>query len=118
MTRAIPGTIATKDRDFIYIEASSDEVFHHIVSEALSVNDEISMPASGGALEEKVRLTLDDGTSLMGISYKGDLEGWRAKLVAFCKSSGRVHGNVCDAEIVLSSGVTLPLDDIKVDFDD
>ncbi|MGN6548215.1 MAG: hypothetical protein ACTHK7_24480 [Aureliella sp.] len=89
MNRTIPGMVEVEGREFFYVETLAREGFDEILDEALAGSPELPFPKFGGVIEEKVRILLDDGISLRGISYKGDLAGWRRKLVAYCNTTHR-----------------------------
>ena len=70
MNRTIPGTIEVEGREFFYVEALLGECFDEILDEALAGSPGVPLPKFGGVIEEKVRILLDGGTSLMGISVQ------------------------------------------------
>ena len=117
MSRTIPGTIEVEGREFFYAETLAGEGFNKIIDEALAGSPDVPMPTAGGVMEEKVRIVLDDGTSLLGISYKGDLVGWRAKLLAYCKAKHRKCGIASHQKLSLSDGTELALGECEVIFD-
>ena len=117
MSQYIPGSIEVEGREFFYIETSDGEGFRKIIDEALSGSPELPLPKNGGVIEEKVRIHLDGGTSLLGVSYKGDLAGWRAKLEAYCKSKYRKWGIASRQKLALSDGTEKALGECEVVFD-
>jgi hypothetical protein len=54
---------------------------------------------------------------MLAISYKGDLQGWRAKLEAYCKESGRIWGTASGQQLFLADGKVLRLEECKVVFE-
>jgi len=72
------------------------------------------MPTAGGAIEEKTRIKLPDGVSMVGISYKGDIEGWRKRFIEICAASGRRYGFIKDGRLVMSTGEAPVLQDLEV----
>ena len=110
--RSIPGITGTSSRVFMYIESCRNESFRQIIDAALGASSDLPLPKFGGVIEEKVQVRIDDYTTLIGISYKGDIEGWQDRLVGFCKEAGRVYGFIKDEQFCLSTGATLPLEDI------
>lgn len=116
MIRHIPGTQEIKGREFLYIESPAQETFHQLVNAVSTACSNISSPSSGGAIEEKVQLKLKNGTSLMGISYKGDVEGWRMRFIEFCTSNERCYGSIREGRLFLSDGSSLPLEELTVSF--
>ena len=118
MNRTIPGLIEVEGREFFYVEILAGEGFDEILDEALAGSPDLPLPKSGGAIEEKGRILIDSNTSLVGVSYKGDLAGWRAKLVAYCNAKHRKWGVVSRQKVVLSDGRELILGECEVVFDD
>ncbi len=118
MNQHIPGMIEVEGREFLYVETQDGETFRSLIDEALAGSPDLPLPKSGGVIEEKVRILLDSNTSILGISYKGDLAGWRAKLVAYCNAKHRKWGIVSRKKVVLSDGRELVLGECDVVFDD
>lgn len=114
MKQSIPGRSRIEGREFFYVETFDSERFRTIVDAALSGSLGLPLPSHGGIIEEKVRLVIADGTSLMGISYKGDLEAWRTRLVAYCKETNRTWGVLSEQTLVLSDGRVIDLRDCSV----
>ncbi|MDB5390621.1 MAG: hypothetical protein JWM11_6267 [Planctomycetaceae bacterium] len=117
MNQHIPGSIEVEGREFFYVETPNGEVFRKIIDEALAGSPEVPLPKSGGVIEEKARILLDGSTSLLGVSYKGDLAGWRAKLVAYCNAKHLKWGIVSPQKLALSDGAELALGECEVIFD-
>ena len=118
MQRTIPGMIEVEGREFFYVQMLLEEGFDEIIDEALAGSPELPLPKSGGVIEEKVTILLDPKTSLLGISYKGDLVGWRTKLVAYCNAKHRMWGIVSRQKLMLSNGGELDLGECNVRFDE
>ena len=118
MQRTIPGMIEVEGREFFYVQMLLEEGFDEIIDEALAGSPELPLPKSGGVIEEKVTILLDPKTSLLGISYKGDLVGWRTKLVAYCNAKHRKWGIVSRQKLMLSNGGELDLGECNVRFDE
>src|SRR5579872_5439968 len=97
----IPGMIDVQGREFFYLELRDKEVFRTLIDQALAANSEVPMPNAGGIIEEKVRILLNGGKSLLGISYKGDLAGWKGKLVAYCEATDRKWGIASGRKLTL-----------------
>lgn len=118
MDRTIPGMIEVEGREFLYVQTLTGEGFSDVIDEALADSAVLPLPESGGAVEEKCRIILDDCTTLLALSYKGDLNGWRNKIVAYCNSTNRLWGVASRRKVELSDGRVLALDECKVEFDD
>ena len=117
MSRAIPGMVEVEGREFFYIEILPGEGFDEILDEALAGSPDLPSPKSGGVIEEKARMSIDGNTSLLGVSYKGDLVGWRSKLVAYCNARRRKWGIVSRQKLALSDGREFVLGNCDVVFD-
>jgi hypothetical protein len=100
MERAIPGTVAIEGREYLYVEAES----YHDFMDGVVADTDSPKPSSGGSLDELVRIRLPSGHSLIGLSYKGDLRGWRALMEAVCVAEDRLLGTIRSGCIHLASG--------------
>jgi hypothetical protein len=112
----VPGTEKTQGREFMYIESAEGETFHRLVNQAFDARS-VARPKAGGTVEEKVRINLKDRVSLIGISYNGDIEGWRAGFVGFCVASGRKYGLIRDRRLLLSDDSSPLLEELEVIFE-
>ncbi len=68
-------------------------------------------------MEQRTRIKLKDGVSLIGISYKGDIEGWRTGFVGFCLAAGRKYGSIRHGRLFLSDGTSLLLEELEFTFE-
>lgn len=114
--QAIPGTQEVRGREFMYVERREGETFHQIVDRAFDARS-IARPGAGGAVEQKVQIMLKDGVSLIGISYNGDIEGWRAGFVGFCAATGRKHASIKQGRLLVSDGSSSWLEELEVTFE-
>lgn len=117
MNHTIPGTLKVEGREFFYIEILSAEDFNQIIDAVLTGSPDVPLPKVGGVIEEKVRIILDGGTSLLGVSYKGDLEGWKQKLLSFCRTKNRRFGIISQQKLTLSDGTEFAIDQCHIVFD-
>lgn len=117
MNREIPGTLDVKGREFLYVEALQGQGFSEIVDEAMAMSPGLPLPKTGGVIEEKARILLNNGNSLLAVSYKGDLAGWKTRLVSYCQAKGRKWGSVSGRKVILSDGTELQLAECEVIFD-
>ena len=117
MIRSIPGTQEVMGREFLYIESAADETFHQLVDAVSAACANITLPSSGGTIEEKVRLKPRNAPSLMGISYKGDVDGWRMRFMEFCSATGRCHGSIRKGRLFLSDGRSPSLEELEASFE-
>src|SRR5262245_46832339 len=91
--RSIPGMAPIEEgREFRYVEIPSGESFSRLIDSMLRSCPEVPLPRSGGVIEEKAQIKLDDKALLLALSYRGDLAGWRQKIEAFCRQTGRRWG--------------------------
>src|SRR5437867_2797980 len=114
MARQIPGSVQVEGREFLYVEIRSGEQFNELMDKIFACCPAATSPRSGGILGEKASITLRNDTVLLGISYKGDLEGWRTKIQGFCKESGRLFAIPSGGKLVLVDGTTVAFSDCKV----
>jgi hypothetical protein len=117
MRRPLPGTQEVRGREFMYVESAESETFHQLVNLISANCPAVATPRFGGAIEEKVRVTLKNGISLIGISYKGDIEGWRARFVGFCEASGRKYAFIKQGRFSLSDGLSCSIEDLEIRFE-
>src|SRR5687767_934280 len=102
MSTPLPGTIPVRGREFLYVEAASSERFR---SEFITIGQHCNpLPSSGGLLNEDVTIRLVDGCQLHGISYRGDVEGWRKCVTMWCIQQRRLFAYIANDSLVLSNG--------------
>ena len=116
MLRTIPGTQEVQGREFMYIESPESETFHDITNSISVVCPGLALPKSGGAIEERVRVYLSEGLSLMVVSYKGDIESWRVRFVGFCNAHSRRYGFIRGNSLELSDGSSCRMEALDVAF--
>lgn len=110
MSRSVPGFGEIEEgREFLYVEVRGRETFRRLIDGAMASNPHIPPPRSGGTLEEKAHLRLPDGSSFLGLSYIGDLAGWREKIVTFCQETQRRWAAPCNESIAVSDGSKIAL---------
>jgi hypothetical protein len=117
MSRPLPGTVDVEGREFIYIQVPTGGTFSRLVPDILASCPAAPLPRAGGVLEEKARLVLPDKTSLLAISFKGDLTGWRNKIVGYCNERGRKWAVVRDQVLAVSDGTEVPVSACEVEFE-
>lgn len=118
MIRNIPGLIVVEGREFFYIETTEGDEFFQLLDKAFTSCKDMPMPQDGGVIEEKAHIVLEDGKSLLAISYKGDLEGWRRILTSYCETDGRKWGIASNQKLLLSDGTELDLGSCNIVFDE
>jgi hypothetical protein len=118
MSRSVPGFGELEEgREFLYVEVRGRENFRRVIDGALASHPHVPLPRSGGAIEEKVHLRLPDSTLLLGMSYTGDLAGWREKIVSFCKETQRRWAVPRDQGLAISDGTEIALASCGVTFE-
>jgi hypothetical protein len=115
--RPIPGTLQSQDRDFLYVEVRSGESFGDLIERVFDCTPAIPSPVSGGVVEEKVRVTTKDKLTLLGISYRGDKDGWKKKIQGFCTQEGRKYGIPQVDRLSFPGGEEIPFAECQVEFD-
>jgi hypothetical protein len=115
MIRNIPGTINVEGREFVYIECRSKEAFVEIFPKIITIAGG-DLPKKGGMINENATITLPDGKQLYGLSYKGDLKGWRSKIVGCCKKLDSMWGEIEKDNIKLSNGEKITFDKCDIDL--
>jgi hypothetical protein len=116
MTRSLPGTVDVEGREFIYVESLNAHDLACLADEMFSACATAPLPHSGGIIEGKAQIMLPDKTSFLAFSYKGDLQGWKTKVVSYCKANGRKWGFVRNGLFVTSAGKEVFLADCEVQF--
>lgn len=114
MSRPLPGTTPVEGLEFLYIEAAPGETFHQITDAVFAERGELPMPREGGVIEELTYIKLKEGIQLTCVSYRGDIEGWRAVFLAFCRTTGRRYAFVRGDQLVVSDGATPLLADLDI----
>ena len=115
MIRNIPGTITVEGREFLYIECRSKEAFVELFPKIITIAGG-DLPKKGGIINENATMTLPDGKQLYGLSYKGDLEGWRSKVIGCCEKLGILWGEIHGGNLKLSNGEVIPIDNCDIDL--
>jgi len=101
----------------MYIESKESETFHQLANSISAVCPSIAIPRSGGAIEEKVRVKVKNEISLLGISYKGDVQGWRERFVKFCEASGRKYAFIKQGRLSISDGSSFSIEELEICFE-
>lgn len=117
MPRSIPGTIEEEGREFVYVEVRYGERVTQLLDKTVALYPDVPLPRSGGIIEEGVRVVLEDGTPLLGMSYQGDLDGWKKRIATFCDKEQRVWGIVNKKRLLLSDGRDVSLFECQVVFE-
>jgi len=114
MERTLPGTTGVEGREFLYVEYPSAWGFRKAFFEIARICP--SVPKDGGIITEESSIVLPDGLHLHGISYNGDLAGWRRCIMHWCKVREVRWGKIDGTQVLLSSGECYSLDHCKCDI--
>jgi hypothetical protein len=112
MYQNIPGVIAVEGREFRYIESDDERSFAALFWTISSYSD--PAPSSGGLLDEGTAIELPSGTTLFGISYKGDVNAWRAAIERCAGTLGLKLGHIAGRSIRLNDDTQYQLRDCRV----
>lgn len=102
MARDVPGTIPVEGREFIYIEWNNTETFSAFFQKIPTCGDS-PFPTSGGSINENAIIELPDGRQMFGLSYKGDIAGWRRKIIECCETNKLIWATINQQLIKLSN---------------
>lgn len=116
--RVVPGTLAVAGREFLFVGCNADlserelgDEFHKVLSASPFT------PRDGSAaLTENCTLTLPSGECFFGLSYKGDIEGWRRKAIEGARALGRRTATVEGGALTIDDGRRVSVKDCAVRF--
>lgn len=101
--RDVPGFLKHPNSDCRYVESSSAEAFGAYFRQIAPL-DPKNLPSAGGLVNERVEIKLPTGESFFGITYGGDLDGWRTLIENHARVSGVRYGRIDGESLVLSDG--------------
>ncbi len=118
--RKIPGTIKVEGREFRYISDDGSGVFTNFNRKYddlfCKVTSQYEIAKKGGVISENCKLeTLDKGI-FYGLSYKGDILGWRKQIELGAKKLNLIIGEIIEDKLILSDGRNYNLSDCKCEF--
>jgi len=113
--RKIPGTIKVEWREFRYISENGKDNFFKLFDKLTTIVNP-SNAKSGGATTENCKIRLPDGSFFHGLSYKGDIEGWRKDIEQGAQMLNLVIAKIEDDKIEVSDGRLFSLKDCTVEF--
>ena len=117
--REIPGTNPEITwREFRYIQDDGKDNFSAKKGLFFKLTniDIQPLPASGGVITENCKLWLPTGELFHGLSYKGDMVGWRNKIEESAKQMQLLTAKIENEKIVLSDNRSFNISDCKVEF--
>ena len=100
-----------EDRVLCYMQSSDLKSFRSLFPKITKFGASIALPRSGGMGEQNTILTTPDGRHFFGVSYKGDVERWGAKLRACCAELGMLWAEIRGTHLILSNGESISLSD-------
>jgi hypothetical protein len=121
VNRHIPGTIKVEGREFLYILDNGEDFF---VGKKRSKRESLFSKITclffkakkGGALSENCKIWLPTGELFHGVSYKGDIEGWREGIIQAAIHLGLLTAKIVKENIEISDGRKYALSECKVEF--
>ena len=116
MERNIPGTINIVGREFCYIEDDGKDKFEEELFDKVTSPYEFTNAKDGGIISENCKLWIPTNELFHGLSYKGDVDGWRKDIFDGAKKLNLLIGNINGENIELSDGRIYPLTKCKVEF--
>ncbi|RIY35240.1 hypothetical protein CKY20_11055 [Capnocytophaga canis] len=120
--RHIPGTIEVEGREYLYISDNGEDFFTKSsrTTKKQSLFDKVTslfeIAQSGGVISENCKLKLPTDELFHGVSYKGDIEGWRKQIEQGAEQLGLLTGKILENKIELSDGRIYTLLDCQVEF--
>lgn len=120
--RHIPGTIKVEEREFLYVADNGEDFFTKkrltIKKPSLfeKVTSMFNIAQSGGVISENCKLWLPTNELFHGLSYKGDIEGWRKQIEQGAEQLDLLTGKISENNIELSDGRVYALSDCKIEF--
>ncbi len=113
--RVIPGSVSVPGREFRYLRCASQLKFTKLFDELGDYRSDPA-PRSGGLISENAVLGTPTGEQYFGVSYKGDVDGWRAHVAGFCVAAGIDCAVVVDGRLQLPEGESVALSDCDAEF--
>ena len=117
MDRVIPGSLRLKVANLYTLKVFDFESFSKLFIK-LPTYGKGPLPHSGGTINENAMLLLPNQKRFYGLSYRGDLEGWRRKVSKCCDELGLLSATIADNFIKLSNGEVYPLSECIVELDE
>jgi hypothetical protein len=113
--RTLAGTVAVPGKEFVYY---SDDGRQSKRKQFDALTQYVDPPYAegGGAASQPWTITLPDGSIFHGISYSGDLEGWRRDIEEGAQALGVRLGRIQGDLFVISDGRSFALADCQAVF--
>jgi hypothetical protein len=101
-------------REVVFVESITDGDVSCILNGLATADPDLPAPQSGGIIEDGTLLVSKSGKRFWGVSYRGDLRGWRDLLAAYCKKANLKWGIVKGKHLQMSDGHVLPIDECTI----
>jgi len=115
-TRQVPGLVPRPQREFWYFEIQGEQSIENQFGQLVWFIDP-PLLKNGGAILEGCELTTPTGRRFRGLSYKGDLEGWRQQVVQGGAGLNVTLGQIVNGALALNDGSSFVIEDCQVKFD-
>jgi hypothetical protein len=112
--RSVPGTVAVKGREFRYVLDDERMPFSKLFHELVVAGKRTA--TQGGVISENCEVRLPDGAKYQALSYKGDVDGWRADIEHGASALGLPLARIDGGKFVLAGGRTYDLDKCEIIF--
>lgn len=120
--REIPGLHPVKWREYRYIADDGNDFFVSLNGRSKKqglfdkVTSVVEIAKSGGAISENCKIWLPTNELFHGLSYKGDIQGWRMEIEQGAERLGLLIGKIVENNIELSDGRSYALSECKVEL--
>lgn len=108
MEKTFPGTTTVQGREFLFLESENPAAFRELFPRVTKCGVS-PLPTSGGAINEEAAVLLPTGKRLCCLSFRGDLSGWRRKVIECADAEGLLWGEIAGQAIRLSDGTAIDL---------
>ncbi len=116
MERKIPRTEDYENREVLYIldndgNSFEKKIFKKVTNEIIPL-----IPKNGGVISENCKIVLPTNETFYGLSYKGDITGWRKQIELGAEALGLLTAEINGNEILLSDNRSYILNDCIIEF--
>lgn len=112
----IPGVNIGEEREYRYIQGNYIKDFEEeLFSYLFDVVDDPQIQY-GASLSANCKITTPDGDIFYGLSYRGDIEGWRKDFESGAKKLSLLFAIIEDKYLIDSLGRKYLLSDCQVEF--
>ena len=120
--REIPGLHPVEWREYRYISDDGNNFFASLKRKNKKqslfekVTSVVDIAQSGGVITENCKIRLPTKELFHGLSYKGDIQGWRQQIEQGAEYLGLLVGKIVENNIELSDGRCYALSECEVEF--